>query len=99
MAWSGGYYYRSIRVKGKPRRQYVGSGLPGRLAAEVDALRRQQRKAEQARLDDLLLEVEWHDEDVAAIGRLADLLARAALISAGLHQHHRGEWRRKRGPG
>jgi hypothetical protein len=30
---------------------------------------------------------------------LTDLLLKAALLSEGYHQHHRGEWRRRRATG
>ncbi|MGD9893490.1 MAG: hypothetical protein AB7R89_17845 [Dehalococcoidia bacterium] len=33
---------------------------------------------------------------LAALCETTDLLVRAALLSAGYHQHHRGEWRRRR---
>jgi hypothetical protein len=32
-----------------------------------------------------------------ALGETTDLLARAALLAAGFHQHKRGEWRKRRG--
>ena len=96
MPWSGNYYYRSVRVDGKPRRQYVGSALIGQLAAQVDAEARERREIETAQAKEVRAEAEWHDEELRAVERLADVLARAALVAAGCRQHHRGEWRRKR---
>jgi hypothetical protein len=76
-------------------REYVGPGAAGELAAELDALEREKRldaaaawRAEKARLDAL-------DADVAALIRLTDLAAAAALLAAGYRQHKR-QWRRKR---
>jgi hypothetical protein len=37
------------------------------------------------------------DKVVSRLDELADLLARAALVAAGFHQHKRGEWRARRG--
>src|SRR4051794_26916386 len=96
MPWSGRYYYRSARVNGKPRREYVGSGLIGQLAAQLDAEKQEQREAERAQAAETRLEAEWNDEDLRAVERLAEVLARAALVAVGCHRHHRGEWRRKR---
>jgi hypothetical protein len=77
-------------------REYVGTGLSGQLAAQTDATEREQRRVEYARAAEVRLEAERHDEDLEAVDRLADLLVRAALVAAGFHQHHRGEWRKKR---
>jgi hypothetical protein len=46
VGWDRGYYYRSTRKDGRPRREYVGKGLAAQLAAELDALLREQRAAE-----------------------------------------------------
>lgn len=96
MPWSGPYYYRTVRVNGKPRRRYVGSGVIGQLAAQTDALKRDQRKFEEDRAAGARMEAERLDQDLRAVEHLADALARATLVAAGCHQHHRGEWRRKR---
>ncbi len=52
MAWvhcnGKAYYYRSRRVGGKVRRQYVGCGEEAELAAALDELRRARRQAEGA---------------------------------------------------
>ena len=104
MAWeargSRRYYTRSKRVNGRVVREYVGAaGAPAaELAAAADGLRRlgreaaaRERHAEQAR----------HREAEAPLVRLcalSDALTRAALLAAGFHQHHRGQWRRRREP-
>src|SRR5271157_256751 len=41
------YYYRTIRTKGKVSKQYFGNGAVGRFAANADAFRRAQRKAQE----------------------------------------------------
>ena len=49
------YFYRHVRVGGRPRRLYAGTGRAAELAAAADALRRlnreieaRERRAEQA---------------------------------------------------
>ena len=46
MPWTGRYYYRSVRINGKPRRQYVGYGKLGQLAEQLDVIGRDQRLKE-----------------------------------------------------
>jgi len=92
------YFYRHVRVAGRPRRQYLGGGQAGVLAAAVDELRRAERRAcaearrqEQARCraaDGLVLQ----------LFEVADLIADAALVTGGYHKHG-GEWRRLRSDG
>lgn len=92
----GRYYTRSRKVGGRVMREYVGEGLVGEMAAETDALMREQR-----RLDALA----WREErerlgaierGLVAYCRAVGELARERLKAAGYHQHARGEWRRKR---
>ena len=97
MGWDRGKYYtRSRKVNGRVVREYVGKGPIGQLAAQMDALERDRRRIEKYRAMVARVEAERVDEDLRAVERLADLLVRAALVAAGCHQHHRGEWRRKR---
>ena len=98
MGWDQGRYYtRSRKVNGRVTREYVGRGPLAELVAELDADQRAQREAQRVALR--AERVELKDLD-AALGRVCqgvDLLARAALVAAGYHQHKRGEWRKKRG--
>ena len=102
MAWetrkgSGRYYTRSKKINGRVIREYVGTGLAGELAAAADARARVKREAEKEA---------WRAEKERMEAALApfedfydgvETLVRRSLILAGYHQHHRGEWRRKRG--
>src|SRR5262245_48399800 len=88
---------RSVRRGDTVTTEYGGSGQFAILAAALEAEERQEReearqqeRAERERLDDL----ERALIDVAARGRA---LAHEALTAAGFHQHHRGEWRKRRG--
>jgi hypothetical protein len=100
VAWEnrGGsrYYTRSRKVNGRVIREYVGGGLPGLLAEQEDDERRQRRAEARARRqrdqDAFAAASQSHEE----LSRVADALIRATLISAGYHQHDRGQWRKRR---
>jgi hypothetical protein len=97
MGWDRGRYYtRSRKVDGRVVRQYVGGGLTGQLAAQLDAVERAQRQADRAEQKAMRTEVEALDAELDELNDLADLLARAALLAAGYRQHKRGEWRKRR---
>ncbi len=93
----GLYYTRSRKVGNRVVREYVGRGSAGELAARIDAERRQKyederaaRKEERKRLQSLM-------EPVEELCEAAEVIAHAALLASGYHQHNRGEWRKKRG--
>jgi hypothetical protein len=93
----GPYYTRSRKEGGRVIREYLGGGFLGELAAHMDAeerRRRQEREAahreERERLDALAAPVE-------ELCEAAEVVARAALVASGYHQHNRGEWRKRRG--
>ena len=90
------YYYRSRRVNGRVVKEYVGAGPYAELQAHIEEAnrrseraRREAEKAEHERSEELDAKI---DAACEAIG----LVARAALVAAGYHQHKR-EWRLRRG--
>jgi hypothetical protein len=93
---ANGYYYRSIRVGGRVRTQYFGGGLTGECAAAMDQLAKLERLEGRERLRDHLERERRADAALGRLGEAARLLAHAALLAAGYHQHDRGEWRMKR---
>jgi hypothetical protein len=100
MAWERGYYYRVRRENGRVVREYMGRGRPAELMADLDALEREKGRQE-ARLDAEALRKEKAkldalDADIEALIEATDVLAHAALVAAGYHQHKRGEWRKRR---
>src|SRR5215471_17136347 len=98
MAWNlGRYYTRSRKINGRVVREYVGGGEVARLVALQDMIEREKREAERAAQRMERAELEALDARVKEMDRTADQLARAALVVAGFRQHHRGEWRKKRG--
>ena len=98
MGWDKGRYYtRSRKVKGRVVREYVGAGRVAELAAELDAIRREERSLDAQALRQEKDELDALDAELKTLCERADQLARAALLAAGFHQHKRGEWRKRRG--
>ncbi len=95
----GGFYYtRSRREGGRVVREYIGGGVLGELAAQLDAEIRRIReeeantwREERKSMEALL------DKPVEELCRAAEILSRAVFVAAGYHQHNRGEWRKRRG--
>jgi hypothetical protein len=106
MAWEtrrrgGRYYTRSRKVRGRVVREYVGTGQIAELCAQLDAMEREERDSEAE-----LQRAAWRERNAhyaALFGPLdmldaaCDALVCQELEAAGYHQHHRGEWRRRRG--
>src|SRR5262245_45336373 len=98
MGWDRGYYYRVRKIDGRVAREYIGAGPVATLVAQQDAIERQKREDERADWRAKRAEMDALAAPLDVLNDLADLLARAALVSAGFHQHKRGEWRRRRRP-
>lgn len=99
MPWDRrGYYYDASKENGRVVRKYIGKGKFAELCSQVDDLEREKRQIARInwKIDRDLIEA-W-DADTMEVIKLADLLARAALIAAGYRQHKRSEWRRRRAP-
>ncbi len=90
-------YYRSVKVAGKVRKEYWGSGPEAALVAalDADALARRVRQASMFRAEVEL--VRAADADAVCFAKFVSDVAHAALTAAGFHQHARGHWRRRRG--
>ena len=91
------YYTRSRKEGGRVVREYVGRGALAELAAEMDALRRRRREEEAKAWRRERESLEALDRTLEELYEAAEVLARASLIAAGYHQHHRSEWRKRRG--
>jgi hypothetical protein len=91
----GRYYTRSRREDGRVVREYLGGGLVGELASEMDRSRRERRA-----IDDLcrrreLERLEALAAPVEELSEAAEILLRAHLIDAG-YRRGKGVWRRAR---
>ena len=90
----GTYYYRKRRIGGRVVSEYVGGGLLGELAAEVDALDRAERQELRAQfLADRQRQEELDAQVDQACAASREAIA-AVLEAAGFHRH-KGQ-RRKR---
>lgn len=94
----GLYYTRSRKEDGRVVREYVGGGILGELAAQMDALERERREEQAARWKEEQEELDALEAPVEELSEASDLLVRAALLASGYHQHNRGEWRKRREP-
>ena len=94
MGWDKGRYYtRSKKVNGRVVREYVGVGEVGQLAAQLDEIEQERRKAERDADGAHRVEMDALDTSLEDFCKLAESLARASLGVAGFHQH-KGEWRK-----
>jgi hypothetical protein len=92
----GRYYTRSRRVGGRVVREYVGCGIVGRLAAELDAQDRTRRTAEVEALRQYRAQLGPSDETIMSLAAACTLIVEATLLAAGLYRHG-GEWRPRGG--
>ncbi len=100
MAWEArrgsSYYYRSRRVDGQVRKEYVGKGADAELVAKADEAAREAVREEYGQLR------RFAEEAKPVVGLMKDLdeavrlLTAGSLLAAGYHQH-RGNWRKRRG--
>jgi hypothetical protein len=94
----GPYYTRTKKVGGRVIREYVGGGILGHIAALQDAQERRRQEEEAALWNEERERLEALVAPVEDLCEAAEILYRAALLSAGYRRHQRGEWRRKREP-
>lgn len=100
MGWeargAGTYYYRKRKVEGRVVSEYVGTGLhAAQVALRVVAAQR--KRAATAATDRAEREqMAAHEAELDAFCVLTNALVQAALLDAGYHRHHRGEWRKQR---
>src|SRR5437879_3402344 len=97
MAWENhrrhSYYYRTVRRGGKFERLYYGAGPVGKLAAELDALRRAERRTEMEARRAAREQLESASALTSALDRGCEVLVAAALLLAGFHRPCRHHWR------
>ena len=93
---NGPYYTRSYRRNGRVVREYVGGGLIGELAAELDELKRLERQEKSGELREQIRGGVTDDKLCRDFCDAVEALARAELYLAGYHRHERSQWRKRR---
>jgi hypothetical protein len=86
------YYYRSVRVHGKVRKEYVGRGARAEQLAQAQAERQRSVGTRRKLRHECCALLRRLDRDLSRYWRQSDTLVRGALLAAGYH-YHRGEWR------
>jgi hypothetical protein len=88
------YYYRCLRIGGRPKRICYGKGEAAAAHARLDVERRLRQRAERGALLAEQARVAQADRALRDFGTLVDLIASAVLLLTG-HHRHRGCWRRR----
>ena len=102
MAWEtrkggGRYYTRTRQVNGRQIREYIGCGPLADLLAEHDRFEQIQREAEWRRLREEKAQDRELFQEVDELDAITKTLMKKALETAGFHQHHGSEWRKRSG--
>ena len=90
------YLYLNERIGRRVVSHYIGRGEEAEFLAELlaDQRRDRERRRMQKRLEREALESD--EQLIAILSELSDSVTKAALLVTSFHQHHRGEWRRRR---
>jgi hypothetical protein len=97
MPWRGTRYYRSVRINGVARNEYIGAGPVAAAIAHQVAAAREARDLDRVQVDLDRAAAQAIDKAVRRVDALADRLLAVAMAAAGFHRHHRGHWRKRRG--
>lgn len=99
MAWQRGkYYVKSVRQGARVKSVYVGAGLIGAVAADIDQIERVERDLAREAQRLLLAELTAQSappEVMQEHGQIVAGLVHSVLIAAGYHRHKR-QWRKRR---
>jgi hypothetical protein len=86
------FYYRSRRMNGRVVKIYYGTGQRAKQAYEID----QQRQARREQDCATRKHIQALDLQTDTLNQTTRTLVKASFLVAGYHQHHRGEWRKRR---
>jgi multidrug efflux pump subunit AcrA (membrane-fusion protein) len=96
MAWDNrGYYYRSVKVRGRVTREYYGKGELVDFMARIHAEERQARQARAAAVKADRQQLADLDATLDRLDVLAEAVSVVLLEEAGYHRH-KGQWRKRR---
>lgn len=89
------YFYRKVRIGGRVRSEYIGTGETATLIAKYAAILREQRGLEAWEHNRQRAEQAEIDGQIAELQEIVSLLTKAVLLTEGYHTHKR-QWRRRR---
>lgn len=89
------YYYRKVRKGSRVFSVYVGGGVVGTLASQLDEAEREERGRDREGLRRELAHEDRADALVERSWRVAQAAAKSTLEGSGFHLHNR-QWRLKR---
>src|SRR5262245_40882598 len=89
------YLYRCRRVNGLPRKLYLGGGAAAEAYEKLLVEERRRHAAERLAWEAAVVPLADADSSLVHLQAAATVLARAALILGGFHEHQR-EWRRRK---
>jgi hypothetical protein len=92
------YYYRGVRHGRRVTKLYLGPGLIGELAAELDAEERAERQAKAEAWQQARKDMEALDAQFTAWWNASSTLIDAYLTATGYYRHKRGPWRKRADP-
>lgn len=93
--WGRKYYYRGRKVGSRVRKDYIGRGLAGEIAARQDADVRDRRRRAKAEVAQMAATLHEADDLLGDLSHGVELLVAAKLLAAGFHRHGKS-WRRRR---
>ena len=94
----GRYYIHKRRVNGRVERLYIGGGLAGEIAEELDRIR-EDRDEQQLKWQQRMQQIHRETADrIEQYQKASTLLISASLITKGFRRHDRGNWRKTRVP-
>ena len=91
-----GYFYRSRREAGRVVTDYLGAGMFGQFAAELDEAERAERREKRRRCQQELEFDGRLGQSMQTVSDAIRLLTEAVLLCSG-HHTHKGQWRKLRG--
>ena len=89
------FYYRKVRVGGRVRSEYMGTGLLAQIFAEADNDKRRERAAMRAADRAMRTGEAQIDRQLADAESALAVMTHAILYAAGYHRHG-GQWRKRR---
>lgn len=90
------YFYRKVRQGRRVVSEYLGAGAEGGVRHELEQIERDERQAAAASRRAVVAALLDEEREAWALLTKAQQFAALAMLAAGYHRSHRGQWRRRR---